>query len=336
MSKVTVQAPANIAFIKYWGNTDDNLPLNNSISMTLDNCLTTTTVAFTDESYDTIEIQNQHGTYEELKRTSIKGSKAYEQIKRIRELAGSEKRVMVKSVNSFPANAGIASSASGFCALTAALLLVYGLKNQFEDKKELSKLVRMSGSGSAARSVMGGFVELIGGDAHHVSYAVQLADEKHWGLCDVIAIISSDSKKTPSSEGHRSAHSSPYFETRLHEMTKRIESTRKAIERKNIEKLGESIEQDTISMHAVMMTSNPPLYYWEPGTLDVIKHIISWREKDSLQAYFSIDAGANVHVICEKKDAQEIAKRLSTVSSVQSTIVNHPAKGVHEIENHLF
>lgn len=335
MSKVTVKAPANIAFIKYWGNTEDNLPLNSSISMTLDACQTTTTIELVGEKYDFIEIADEKGNFQELKRTSIKGTKAYEQIERIRELAGKTERVHVKSSNSFPSSAGIASSASGFCALTSALLLVYGLKAPFEDKKELSKLVRLSGSGSAARSVMSGFVELIGGDAHHASYAVQIADANHWDLCDVIAIIDSGMKKTPSSEGHRTASTSPYFETRLIEMQDRIKYARKALLEKKFEKLGKAIEQDTISMHTVMMTSKPPLYYWAPGTIDVMNHVLKWREEDNLQAYFSIDAGANVHVICQAPDATEVSNRLQKLSLVQSTIINHPAPGVHQIEDHL-
>ncbi len=336
MSKVTVKAPANIAFIKYWGNTEDNLPLNSSISMTLDACQTTTTVELVDESYDMIEIASEKGEFQELKRTSIKGVKAYEQIARIRELAGKTDHVHVKSINSFPSSAGIASSASGFCALTSALLLQYGLHDKFEDKKELSKLVRLSGSGSAARSVYGGFVELIGGDAHHASYAVQIADEKHWDLADVIAIIDSGMKKTPSSEGHRTANTSPYFETRLTEMQDRIKYARKALLEKKLKKLGKAIEQDTISMHAVMMTSEPPLYYWTPGTVEVMNNVMKWREEDNIHAYFSIDAGANVHVICEQKDAEEINKKLKELHLVQSTIINHPAQGVHQIEEHLF
>lgn len=336
MSKVTVRAPANIAFIKYWGNTEDNLPLNSSISMTLDNCQTTTTIELVDEKYDLIEIADENGSFQELKRTSIKGVKAYEQIERIRDLSGKSERVYVKSMNSFPTSAGIASSASGFCALTSALLLAYGLQSQFDDKKELSKLVRLSGSGSAARSVMSGFVELIGGDAHHASYAVQIAAEKHWDLVDVIAVIDSGMKKTPSSEGHRTAATSPYFETRLIEMQDRIKYARKALLEKKFEKLGKAVEQDTISMHTVMMTSKPPLFYWAPGTVEVMNNVMKWREDDNILAYFSIDAGANVHVICEAHNADEVNKRLQALSFVQSTIVNHPAPGVHQIEDHLF
>lgn len=336
MKPITVQAPANIAFIKYWGNNEDNLPLNNSISMTLSRCQTTTTVKLAEElAEDVVELQGNDGTYRKLSQETIKEKKAYEHINRIRMIAGVTTKLHVKSTNSFPTDAGIASSASGFSALTAGVLLAYGLREIFEDKLQLSKLVRLSGSGSAARSVYGGYVELLAHMNHDNSYAVQLADEHHWDIADVIAIIKTKSKETPTSEGHRSAVTSPYFETRLNEMQQRIIATRDAIRERDIEKLGRAIEADTISMHAIMMTSVPPLFYWESGTIEIIKHVREWR-KGGLGAFFSIDAGANVHVICEKKDAEEVQKKLTGLPHVQKTIMNAPTQGVHEVDTHLF
>lgn len=326
MKPVRVTAPANIAFIKYWGNTDDNLPLNPSISMTLDKCISTTTALLNHEK-DSINLKSSDGSYNKLSTADIKGKKAFEHLERIRILAGRKEYVSIESENSFPSNAGIASSASGFAALTAAAVLAYGMHDLFEDKKELSKLVRQSGSGSAARSVYGGFVELTSGKTTDDSYALQLADDNHWELCDVIAVVNHGSKKTPSSEGHRSAHSSPYLNTRLDEMKKRVDLVREAISEKDLEKLGLATEQDTISMHAIMMTSVPPLYYFEPGTIEIIKSVIEWRE-EGLESYFSIDAGANVHVICERKNADKIHQKVSQIGSVHSIITNKPAQGI--------
>ena len=337
MSTITVQAPANIAFIKYWGNNEDNLPLNNNISMTLSNCQTTTSIQKSpDWQEDVVELQDNNGTYHVLSRETIKERKAYEHIERIRTIAGASEKVHIRSRNSFPTDSGIASSASGFCALTGAVCLAYNLKEIFDDKLQLSKLVRLSGSASAARSVYGGFVELLAHSNHDNSYAVQLAPESHWALADVVAIISMKSKETPTSEGHRSAPTSPYFQTRLNEMQQRIVSTRDAIRDRDFEKLGVAIEADTVSMHAIMMTSTPPLYYWEPGTIEIIKQIRDWRKTDKLQAYFSIDAGANVHVICEQKDSAEVEKRLNDISCVAQTITNEPSVGVREVSEHLF
>lgn len=339
MQKVTVQSPANIAFIKYWGQTKHNLfiPMNDNISMTLSSCLTTTTIERSpDIQIDTIQLKNAEGTFETLSQDSAKGKKAYEQIERIRNMSGSSDKVTVKSINSFPSDAGIASSASGFSALTGALLLAYDKKDIFDNKKEFSKEVRLCGSASAARSVYGGFVELHKGSSHDEAYAEQLADEHHWDLVDIIAIVNSSKKKMSSSEGHATADSSPYFKTRLQEMQPRIEKTRKAILQKNIKALGPCIEEDTISMHTVMMTSVPPAYYWEAGTMAVMHDVEHLRNTEQIQAYFTIDAGANVHVICEKKDAERVTQLLEQNELVHSTIYNEPCEGTKEINNHLF
>lgn len=338
MTKVTVQSPANIAFIKYWGQTSENIfiPRNNNISMTLSACQTITTIErSSDFKEDTIELFN--GTdYSPLSKETHKGKKAYEQIERIRKMSDSTDKVHIRSKNTFPSDAGIASSASGFSALTGALLLAFGQKEIFDDKKEFSKEVRLSGSASAARSVYGGFVELLTGDLHDESYAIQIKDEKHWDLADIVAVVSADKKKVTSSEGHASVDSSPYYKTRLLEMQPRIKTVLESIVKKNINLLGPAVEADAISMHSVMMTSKPPAFYWQPGTVAVMNAVMDWRKNDNLLCYFTIDAGANVHVICEKKNAPEVEKRLKNLELVKDTIYNHPCAGTHEIQDHLF
>jgi diphosphomevalonate decarboxylase len=338
MKKITIQSPANIAFIKYWGQTRENIfiPRNNNISMTLSGCQTITTIERNpDLKEDLIELHNGN-EYAPLLQDTAKGKKAYEQIDRIRKMSGSTDKVYIKSKNTFPSDAGIASSASGFSALTGALLITFDQIEKWKDKRELSKEVRLSGSASAARSVYGGFVELLAGTTHDESYCIQIADEHSWNVVDIVAIVSSEKKKVSTSEGHVLADRSPYFETRLIEMQNRIKTTRRAIKEKNIRDLGPCIEADTISMHAVMMTSKPPAYYWAPGTLAVMNEVIYQRETNKIEAYFSIDAGANVHVICEKKDAEKVQKYLEALTLVQKTIYNEPCEGTHEIQDHLF
>ena len=338
MKKITVKSQANIAFIKYWGQTKHNLyiPRNNNISMTLSNCQTITTIQCDPKlKEDIIELQ-KGDKYSPLLKDTHKGKNAYEQINRIRKFAKSKDKVHIRSKNTFPSDAGIASSASGFSALTGALLLAFDQRKKFEDKKEFSKEVRLCGSASAARSVYGGFVELKTGNSHDESFAVQIAAENSWDLVDIVAVVSSEKKKTSSSQGHATVDSSPYYSMRLTEMQSRIKFTRFAIREKNIQKLGVATEEDTISLHVVMMTSKPPAYYWEPGTIAVMRAVMNWREANKIQPYFSIDAGANVHVICEKKDAKKIEKRLKAIPFVKSTIYNEPCAGTHEIKRHLF
>ncbi|MBP9759050.1 diphosphomevalonate decarboxylase [Candidatus Dojkabacteria bacterium] len=338
--KYTVQSPSNIAFIKYWGRSDHKLfiPRNNSISMNISGCMTVTT-AETSAKYKEDEVYVKfygQTEYAKLERDSIKNNDLFDQIKRIRKFSGLKEMVKIYSENNFPADAGIASSASSFAALTGVLLLVYGLKDKFEDKREYSKEVRLCGSASAVRSVGDGFVELIAGKSHGDTFAVEIADHKHWDLIDIVAIVDPEKKKISSSQGHELADTSPYFEARVKEMQGRIDIVRKAIIDKDIRKLGPEIERDSTSMHSVMMTSTPPAFYWAPGSIRIMKDVMEWREKDDLQAYFTFDAGANAHIICEKKDAKEVEKRLKAIEYVKWTIYNEPAEGAKLIDNHLF
>lgn len=330
MKEVIIKAPANIAFIKYWGNSTSGLPLNNSISMNLSACQTITKASLNDKNEDEIFVEEENGEKIKLEKKSIKDIKAYEQIERIKNLVNFKGSVLITSKNTFPSKAGIASSASGFCALTSAVVLLTGQTELFNNKKELSKLVRLSGSASAARSVLDGFVELKTGESEDDSYSVQIAPHNYWELCDIIAVVSPHSKKTPSSEGHNLASSSPYLKTRIIEMQSRIKIVREAILNKDIEKLGIATEQDTISMHAVMMTSFPPVFYFNAGTMDIINNIHELRRK-GLELYFSIDAGANVHLICEKNNAVQVEKFLKSNKFVEKIIINFPGKGAFAI-----
>jgi diphosphomevalonate decarboxylase len=339
MDKVTTVAPANIAFIKYWGRINHELyiPSNNSISMNLSNCRTRTTVTFSGDEEDLVEVKFYGKDYSKLDKSEAKVKNIYEQIQRIRELSSDSRKVIVKSENSFPADAGIASSASGFAALTGALLLLYGLEDKFTDKKEFSRQVRLCGSGSAVRSVYGGFVEFQMGDgSHEDSYAFQVAGENHWDLVDIVAVVNPEKKETSSSDGHHLAETSPYFQTRLQEMQPRIIGLRKAIKQKDLSTLGLLIEEDSTSMHAVMMTSRPPIFYWAGESLEIMKNIRRWRGQENLQAFYTLDAGANVHVICRKKDASKVTQKLESLPFVNWTIYNENCEGVTVSSDHLF
>ena len=260
----------------------------------------------------------------------------FDQITRIKGVAKSKQSIHIKSENNFPADAGIASSASGFAALTGALLLAYGLDELYEDKKEFSRQVRLCGSGSAVRSVYGGFVEMFAGTDHESSYANQVADEYHWDLVDIVAIVDADKKKISSSEGHEQAETSPFLKARIEHTNKQFPIVRQAIINKDFQTLGEAIELESTSMHAVMMTQNPPAYYWAPGSISIVKQVREIREHQHILAYTTFDAGANAHIICQKKDAPAIETLMKENPFVKSTIYNEPAPGAHEVTEHLF
>jgi len=336
--KISVQSPANIAFIKYWGraNHETYIPRNNSISMTMSGCVTTTTVEVGDFEEDDIQVKFYGKEYVALQKDSIKAKNIFSQVNRIRDLAGSTKKVRIMAENNFPADAGIASSASSFSALTAALLLAFDLKEKFDDKKEFSRQVRLCGSGSAIRSVYDGFVEFLAGDDHDSSYAVQLADKNHWDLVDIVAVVDPEKKPMSSSRGHLLADTSPYYETRLKEMQPRLNGLRDAIANKDFEALGQYIEAESTSLHIVMMTQNPPAYYWGPGSMRIMQDLMKWRKEENLHGYFTLDAGPNVHVICQRKDAKEIERRLNENEFVKWTIYNEPCDGTKVIDEDLF
>ncbi|NJK78450.1 MAG: diphosphomevalonate decarboxylase [Chloroflexaceae bacterium] len=247
---------------------------------------------------------------------------------RIRALAGIPTRARVDSTNTFPADAGIASSAAGFAALTLAAVAAAGLHL---DTYELSRLARRSGSGSASRSVPTGYVEWYNGDDVG-SYAESIAAPDHWHLANIVAVVDTSVKKVGSAENHRLAVTSPYFQTRLDELPARLDAVREAIAQRDIARLGPLIEVDAISMHAVCMTQVPPSFYWNAATMAVMEAVRTWREQ-GVQAYYTMDAGANVHVICEGHQRDEVNRLLQALPIVQFTIANNVGPGARVLDS---
>ncbi len=242
----------------------------------------------------------------------------------IRGIRGIATRAHILSESNFPSGAGIASSAAAFAALTLAGVTAIGLEMI---EKDLSRLARR-GSGSACRSIPSGFVEWYRGNSDVDSFAVSVAQPSHWDLVDCIAVVESAHKKTGSSDGHKLANTSLYQPARVADADRRIERCRDAVLTRDFELLAETIEQDSNMMHAVMMTSKPALFYWEPATLDVMKAVQTWR-KTGIPVAYTIDAGPNVHLICESKAAENIQHRLSSIPGVKEVMVAHaggPAK----------
>jgi len=335
--KATAVAPANIAFIKYWGKADDalRLPLNSSISMNLSECTTTTTVKFSSSySEDVVEFLDQEAltilsrSREDCQWESLRVSKHLDSM---RARAGSTWHARVLTKNSFPKSAGIASSASGFAALTVAAVAALGLA-LFE--KELTILARL-GSGSACRSIPDGFVEWVKGNNSQSSYARSLHPADYWDLRDIILVVEKGRKKTGSTQGMGKARTSPFFGRRLRDIPDRIKEVKRALAQKDIERLGVVMEEDCINMHAVAMTQKPPIFYWNGLTMEIIRSVNEWRA-EGLPVYFTIDAGPNVHLICEAKDEEVVVKKTKTLSGVIEIIVNKPSQGVRLVDTHLF
>ncbi len=318
--KITAIANPNIAFIKYWGNRDHDLriPSNGSISMNLAGLETRTTVAF-DAALpaDRLTLNGKVAGDEAVARVSTL-------LARVRQLAGIDSYAQVTSENNFPTGSGIASSASAFAALSLAATTAAGL-NLPED--ELSRLAR-TGSGSASRSIPGGFVEWLPGHDHHSSYAHSIATPDHWALADCVAIVSQRHKSTGSSHGHPLAETSPLQNARLADIESRLDICRQAIMDRDFEAFATVVELDSNIMHAVMISSTPTLMYWEPASLTIMKAVQQWRA-EGLPVCYTLDAGPNVHVLCEQSVQAKIERQLQTlpgVLEVKTALPGGPAR----------
>ncbi len=313
--KATATACSNVPFIKYWGNRDAQrrVPLNDSISMNLDHATSTTTITFDDGlKEDEVAIGDKPAT--DLAKTRV-----VEHLDRIRALAKIETKARVESNNTFPMGVGIASSASGFAALTLAGTRAAGLELS---EKELSMLARQA-SGSASRSIPGGFVEWVTGSDIDQSYAASIAPPDYWDLRDMIAVVTTVEKAISSTEGHKAAPTSLFLPERLNALPVRFHRVRRAILSKDLALLGPAIEDEAIEMHMIAMTSRPRILYWAPGTVSVLQEVMRWRN-DGLAVYFTLDAGPNVHLICEGKDAEKVAELARQLPEVQGIIPNRP------------
>ena len=311
MKSFTAIAHPNIAFIKYWGNCDPHtrIPANGSISMNLEGLYSRVQVDFDDGlTHDELILNGDPTTGPALLRVS-------QHLDRIRQQAKFKTYAQVIGNNNFPMGAGIASSASAFAALSLAASTAAGLELS---ERELSRLARR-GSGSACRSIPGGFVEWQVAGCEEDSYAFSIAQPEHWDLVDCIAIISREHKETGSTEGHNLAYTSPLQVARVEDAPRRLDICHRAILDRDIDTLAEIVELDSNLMHAVMMTSKPPLFYWLPETITIMQLVRNWRES-GLPAFYTIDAGPNVHVICAKSYQEEVTRKLYGVPGVQEVI----------------
>ncbi len=316
----TARANPNIAFIKYWGNRDDalRLPANSSLSMNLAGLYAQTRVAWQDIPADTLTLNGEPANDSALLRVQ-------RHLNVIRDAIGLEAHAQVESENNFPIGAGITSSAAAFAALTLAACHAAGAALT---ERELTALARI-GSGSASRSIPAGFVEWHVADNHADSFAESIASPDHWNLMDVIAVVSKDHKATGSQDGHRSAFTSDLQSARVAGAERRLSTCKRALLERDFATFASVVEEDSNLMHAIMMTSHPPLFYWQPTTLDIMLRVRQWRE-DGLQVCYTLDAGPNVHCICDAASAEAVRDALSGLAGVLDVRVAGPG-GAAEI-----
>ena len=282
MSDVTAHAHSNIALVKYWGKADKrlNLPAAGSLSLTLGALTTTTSVRLIDAPDDQISIPDPGATARISKFVDL-----------VRELAGSAQRVEVQSTNDFPTAAGLASSASGFAALALAATKAFDLEL---DERELTRLARR-GSGSAARSIPGGWVEMV---ASPDAWAEQIAAPEHWDLRCVVLVTVEGAKKVGSTDAmDHTARTSPYYGAWIDSVAMDVDLAREAVLARDFEKLAVVAERSCLRMHASALAADPGVLYWNGSTVELIHRVRDARAAGTA-AFFTIDAGPHVKVFC--------------------------------------
>jgi diphosphomevalonate decarboxylase len=299
----TAEAHPNIALCKYWGKRDAslNLPAVPSLSLTVAPYRARTTVRW-DRPADRFVLNGEEQA----------GTPA-EKVFRVLDLLDPWRpRAEVESENDFPTAAGLASSSAGFAALVTAACAAAG---QSRTPEELSVLARR-GSGSACRSVFGGWAEwrmgqrADGFDCH----AIPLADEGHWDVSLVVAIFDAGPKATASTEGMRHcALTSPYHVDWVRTAPEDLGPIRSAVLDRDLARLAPVMERSALRMHAAMMGADPPLFYWKSGTVWAMDAVRALRAK-GVPCAFTIDAGPNVKVLCRTADAPEVQARLGAVA----------------------
>ncbi|MBU1118352.1 diphosphomevalonate decarboxylase [Patescibacteria group bacterium] len=334
MSKTTARAFSNIALVKYWGKRDEEkmLPQNSSVSVTLSDMYATTTVEFS-AGLTKHELMLNGESY-------FSGSSEYSKVesvlKRIKKTASTGLNAKVVSKNNFPTSAGFASSAAGLAALAVAASKAIDLSLS---KKELSILARY-GSGSASRSVLGGFVKWNRGekDDGSDSYATEVVSDTYWPEFRILAVsVSNLRKKIKSSDAmRRTVATSPYYTKWPKEAERDVQKIENAIKKRDIKSVGEIAERSAFSMHGLMMTAKPPILYFLPKTIELINVIAQLREKESVNAYVTIDAGPQVKILCLKKDIDYIKEKIAKINDIQKIFESRPGTGPQFLSDHLF
>ncbi len=315
---VRARANINVALIKYWGKAsakapeDANLPAVPSLSLTLDGLYTETTVRFApDLEQDRCTLGGAPLTGEALARVS-------RVLDVVRRRAGVASAFDVRSFNHVPTAAGLASSASSMAALAAAASRCAGLP---DDPAAMSALARI-GSGSASRSIFGGWVVWDGPAARPVYPA------GYWDLAVVVAVVDAGRKKIGSRAAmNRTARTSPLYGPWVEQARGTLEAALEALEARDLGALCQAMELSTMRMHASAMASSPPILYWQAPTLAVLREVERMRE-GGVPCGYTMDAGPNVKILCDVASAHAIAARVGATAGVRETYVTTPGGGV--------
>ena len=322
--RAAAQAQPNIALVKYWGKRDAalNLPVVGSISITLDSLWTRTDVSFVPGSAQDRFSLNGRSDNLEMKRV-------VRCLDLLRQRAGVECGAVVDSRNNFPTAAGLASSASGFAALVRAGSQALGLDLS---ETELSLLARRC-SGSAARSVFGGYVEWARGELGDGSDSVArpLLPAAAWPLRVAVAITSTLAKEVGSSEGmRRTAQSSPFQASWIATQEADLTMARNAILTRDFDALALVSEHNCLKMHALAMAAQPGLLYWNGATVECMHRVRALR-REGVPVFFTVDAGPQLKAVCAPWAIEQVKAALHGVPGVLDVLDSGLGAGARSI-----
>ncbi|WP_157208696.1 diphosphomevalonate/mevalonate 3,5-bisphosphate decarboxylase family protein [Mariniflexile maritimum] len=322
--KVSWESPSNIALIKYWGKKKDQIPENPSISFTLKNCKTITTVSFSKketQAYFSFEVFLDGEKKDDFKpkiETFFERVEVYLPFLRAYHFK-------IETENTFPHSSGIASSASGMSALALCLMSIEkqlieannalgAVERPFNEayfNQKASFLARL-GSGSACRSIEGDLI--VWGKTKQIEGSSDLFGVKYpykvhgnfKDFQDTILLVDKGEKQVSSTVGHNLMHNHPYAKNRFRQAHDNFETLKPILESGNLKAFIQLMESEALTLHAMMMTSMPYFILMKPNTLEIINKIWKFRQKTNLHIGFTLDAGANVHILYPKNETAKI------------------------------
>lgn len=326
-TNVSESCPSNIALIKYWGKYKDQIPANPSISYTLNHCKTNTTIEFV--ANEPFSVQTFLSGNEEVK-FAEKIEKYFKNIEQYLPWILKGKYV-INTENTFPHSSGIASSASGFGAIAKCLMKLdekFSGKNSDEDSLQKASFLARLGSGSACRSLYNGLV--VWGESDEVSrssdlFAVKYADHEIHSIFkdfnDWVLLIHEGVKSVSSTVGHGLMNTNPYAERRFQEARENFVPMKEILKNGDLTGFIKLVEHEALTLHAMMMMSDPAFILMKTGTLEVINKIWDFRRETELPLFFTLDAGANVHLLFPNDGSEEKIK-----SFIESELLQHTQK----------
>lgn len=347
--RYTWQTPSNIALVKYWGKSEPQLPKNASVSFTLTNCHTTTSINFTKS--DELSKPEFELFFEGKKKDDFK-PKIAKFFERIVDYCPYllEYKLEIHSQNSFPHSSGIASSASGMSAIAMCLLSLE--KDLCTDEMSLefmqqkaSFLARL-GSGSASRSIEGPLV--VWGKHQEIPgssdlFGVKFPFKAHpifENYQDTILLVDQGEKQVSSTVGHNLMHDHPFAEQRFQQANDNLSKITHYIQNGSIDEFIQLVESEALSLHAMMLTSHPYFILMKPNTLEIIHRIWDFRRATKSKLCFTLDAGSNVHVLYPESEKEKVLAfiknelaRFCQKNQYICDVTGHGAKNISTIES---